>query len=124
MAMTALIIQYVLIVFFILAIAYFIYFLKEKGVIRSNDYYGISYTILYQLENNEASTHNVKKILRAVEDAVEFVEKNYKSDNNKVKEEKALAYSRELIRDLQLTSEIGDKSLRFIIRLACALNKK
>ncbi|OPJ60847.1 hypothetical protein [Clostridium oryzae] len=123
MAMTALILQYVLLVFFILAIAYFIFFLKEKGIIRSNDYYGITYTILYQLENNEASTENVKRILRAVANAVDFVEKNYKTDNNKIKEEKALAYSRELIRDLKLTSEIGDRSLRFIIRLACALDK-
>ncbi|MDP4091337.1 MAG: hypothetical protein Q8930_18990 [Bacillota bacterium] len=121
--MTELIIEYVLIVLMVLSIAYFIYFLKEKGVIRNNDYYGITYTILSQLENHEANQINVKKILRAAAASVNFVESAYKDDDNKTKEEKALAMTKEAIRDMHIESEIGERSIRYLIRLACALGK-
>jgi hypothetical protein len=122
--MTELIIQYVLIVLLVLAIAYFIYFLKEKGVIRDDDYYGITYTILAQLENHEATRDNVKKILRAATAAVQFVEKIYAGEEAKIKEEKAVALAKEAIRGLNIQSELGERSLRYLIRLACALDKK
>lgn len=122
--MTELIIQYVLIVLLVLAIAYFIYFLKEKGVIRDDDYYGITYTILAQLENHEATRENVKKILRAVTTAVQFVEKTYGSEDSKIKEEKAVAMAKEAIRGLNIQSDVGERALRYVIRLACALDDK
>ena len=122
--MTELIIQYVLIVLMVLGIAYFIYFLREKGIIRDDDYYGITYTILAQLENHEASKENVKRILRQVASVVKFVETTFVEDEDKIKEEKALAMAREAIRELDIQSELGDNSLRYLIRLVCALEKK
>lgn len=121
--MTELIIEYVLIVLMVLAIGYFIYFLKEKGIIRNDDYYGITYTILAQLENHEAGQDNVKVILRAVSSAVNFVENAYVDDDNKTKEERAVAIVKEAVRDMDMQSEIGERSLRYLIRLACALGK-
>ncbi len=120
--MTELIIEYVLIVLMVLSIAYFIYFLREKGIIRNDDYYGITYTILAQLENHEAKPENVKAILRAVSASVKFVEDKYKNDESRIKEEKAIALSREAIRELDIESDIGDRSLKYLIRLACALD--
>lgn len=122
--MTELIIEYVLIVLMVLSIAYFIYFLKEKGIIRNNDYYGITYTILAQLENHEAGQESVKRILRAVSSAVNFVENAYGEDDNRTKEERAAAIVKEAIRDMDMQSEIGERSLRYLIRLACAFGKK
>lgn len=122
--MTELIIQYVLIVLMVLGIAYFIYFLREKGIIRDDDYYGITYTVLSQLENHEATKRNVKEILRQIASVVRFVEDTYGNDDDKVKEEKAVAMSREAIRELELQSELGDNALRYLIRLACALECK
>lgn len=120
--MTELIIEYVLIVLMVLSIAYFIYFLREKGIIRNDDYYGITYTILAQLENHEAKPENVKAILRAVSASVKFVDDKYKNDESRIKEEKAIALSREAIRELDIESDIGDRSLKYLIRLACALD--
>ena len=40
--MTALIIQYVLLVLMVLAIAYFVYLLNDKGILQEDDYYGIT----------------------------------------------------------------------------------
>ena len=122
--MTELIIQYVLIVLMVLGITYFIYFLREKGIIRDDDYYGITYTILAQLENHEATRDNVKRILRQVASVVNFVEATFAEDEDKIREEKALAMAREAIRGLDIQSELGDNSLRYLIRLACALEIK
>jgi hypothetical protein len=108
----------------VLGVAYFIYFLKEKGVIRNGDYYGITYTILAQLENHEATKENVKRILRQVAIVVRFVEETYGNDTDKLKEEKAIAMVREAIRELDIQSELGDNALRYLVRLACALKMK
>ncbi|MDT8716699.1 hypothetical protein IAI10_08515 [Clostridium sp. 19966] len=122
--MLDIIVQYILILVMVLCVGYLIYFLKEKGIIRHNDYYGITYTILAQLENHEASQEYVKKVLNAVGKAVEFVEINYKDYPNEEKEERALVLSKELIRELELDSQIGEKPIRYIIRLACGLRGK
>ncbi|WP_139904130.1 hypothetical protein [Clostridium thermarum] len=122
--MTELIIQYVLIVLMVLGIAYFIYFLREKGVIRDDDYYGITYTILAQLENHEATKENVKKILRQVAAVVKFVEETYGGDSDKLKEDRAIAMAREAIREVDIGSDLGDNALRYLVRLACALEMK
>lgn len=122
--MAELIVEYVLIVLMVLGIAYLIYFLREKGIIRNDDYYGITYTILAELENHEAGQENVKKILRAAAASVNFVENTYKDDDNKTKEDRAVAITREAIRDLNIHSDIGDRSLKYLIRMACAFSSE
>jgi hypothetical protein len=119
--MTELIIQYILIVIMVLAVGYLTYFLKEKGVIIKNDYFGISYTILGMLTNSEASMENVKRILRIVSGAVQMVEENLVEADNKLKEDKAFEIARESLKSLNLNNEIGEKSIRYIIRLSCAI---
>lgn len=119
--MAEIIIQYVLIVIMVLAVGYLAYFLKEKGVIVKNDYFGISYTILGMLTNSEATPENVKKILRAVSEAVRIVEETLGNEENDVKEKQALDIAKDNLKALQLSSGISDDSIRYIIRLACAL---
>ena len=116
--MTALIIQYVLLVLMVLAIAYFVYLLNDKGILKEDDYYGITYTILRELDRNEATRENVRSILKAVASTVKFVEEAYVDDDYKIKEERAIALSREAIRELSIHSDVGDKALRYLIRLA------
>lgn len=118
--MTALIIQYVLLVLMVLAIAYFVYLLNDKGILKEDDYYGITYTILRELDRNEATKENVRSILKAVASTVKFVEEAYVDDEYKIKEERAIALSREAIRDLSIYSDLGDKALRYLIRIAYA----
>ena len=116
--MTALIIQYVLLVLMVLAIAYFVYLFNDKGILKEDDYYGITYTILRELDRNEATRENVRSILKAVASTVKFVEEAYVDDDYKIKEERAIALSREAIRELSIYSDVGDKALRYLIRLA------
>ena len=116
--MTALIIQYVLLVLMVLAIAYFVYLLNDKGILKEDDYYGITYTILRELDRNEATRENVRSILKAVASTVKFVEEAYVDDDYKIKEERAIALSREAILELSIYSDVGDKALRYLIRLA------
>ena len=119
--MPVIIIQYCAMVLFVIAIGYLLYYLKETGIIKSYDYYGIAYSTLGMLEGKEADSLNVKNILRAVSSVVQIVELNYKQETNGVKEEKALVLAREEIDKLHLNSEIENDSIRYIIRLACAL---
>jgi hypothetical protein len=119
--MTEIIIQYTLIVILVLGIGYLVYFLKEKGVIRNDDYFGITYTILGMLTAKDATPQNVKNILRVVSSAVQFVEVNLKGEENSKKENKALELAKDSLKLLKLNSEISDDSIRFIIRISCAL---
>jgi hypothetical protein len=118
--MTELIIQYIFIIFLVVGIVSLIYFLKEKGIIRDGDYFGITYTILGMLDGREATNENVKKILRAVSSAVFFIEENLKNEENSVKEEKAVEMAKEALKVFNFRSEISDASIRYTIRLACA----
>jgi hypothetical protein len=119
--MTELIIQYIFIVFLVIGTVSLIYFLKEKGIIRNGDYFGITYTILGSLNGREATNENVKKILREVSLSVQFVEENFKDEDNETKEDKALERAREAIESFDFRSVINDDSIRYIIRLACAI---
>ena len=119
--MTELIIQYILILIMVLAVGYLAYFLKEKGVIIKNDYFGISYTILGMLTNSEATPENIKIILRVVSAAVHIVEQTLKDKENHVKENEALQIAKDKLKELELNSEINDESIRYMIRLTCAL---
>jgi uncharacterized protein with HEPN domain len=121
------IVQYILLVAIVLGISYFVYLLKEKDAKVKEDYYGITYTLL-TLQGDEATEENIKKTLRAIGEAVIFVEENFKTDYNNIKEEKALVIAKELIGNLDLKSSINDKTIKHIIKLICAIlpsaNKK
>ena len=98
-----------------------IYLLKDRGTIVKEDYYGITGSILSMLEDKEAAQENVKNILREVSKAVNFVELNFKNEDNKLKQEKALEMARNSILELNLNTEIPDESIIYIIRLSTAL---
>lgn len=118
--MTGLIIQYIFIVFLVVGTVSLIYFLKEKGIIRDGDYFGITYTILGVLDGREATNENVKKILRVVSSSVQYVEDNLRNEDNKIKEDKALEIAREALEKFNFRNVIDDNSIRYMIRLACA----
>lgn len=119
--MNDIIIQYVLIVLLIVGLSYFVYLLKDKGINIKEDYFGITYTILRTLSDIDATPQNVKKLLRAVSDAVKYVEINFKNEDNDVKEQKALILARETVEGLKFESSIDDESLIYIIRLCAAM---
>ena len=119
--MSTLILEYVLIVLLVLGVGYLIYLLKDRGTIIKEDYYGITGSILSMLEDKEASQVNVKSILREVSKAVSFVELNFKNEDNEIKQEKALEMARNSILELNLSTEIPDESIIYIIRLSTAL---
>lgn len=119
--MSTLILEYVLIVLLVLGVGYLIYLLKDRGTIIKEDYYGITGSILSMLEDKEAKQENVKNILRQVSKAVNFVELNFKNEDNKLKQEKALEMARNSILELNLNTEIPDESIIYIIRLSTAL---
>lgn len=119
--MSTLILEYVLIVLLVLGVGYLIYLLKDRGTIVKEDYYGITGSILSMLEDKEAAQENVKNILREVSKAVNFVELNFKNEDNKLKQEKALEMARNSILELNLNTEIPDESIIYIIRLSTAL---
>lgn len=118
--MQGIILQYVLIVFLVVGIGYLLYLLKDKGVTIKDDYFGITLSILNTLSEEDATPENIKKILRAVSKAVNYVESNCKNEPNIIKEEKALDMAKEIIIGLNLNSPITEDSIRNIIRLAAA----
>lgn len=119
--MSDIIIQYVLVVLLIVGLSYFVYLIKDKGIIVKEDYFGIAYTILKDLIESEASSENIKKILRAVFEAVNFIEVNYKNEPNDIKEEKALILGREAVESLGFESKVDEEAIRYIIRIGAAL---
>ncbi len=118
--MSSIILQYILVVLLVVGLGYFMYLLKDKKVKFNEDYFGISYSILNSLGETEGTVENVKKVLRIVSKSVLYVEDNYKSEDNNIKEDKALAFAREALRDLKLSKTIDDDSIRYMIRLSAA----
>lgn len=118
--MSSIILEYVLIVFLVVGIGYFLYLLKDKGITIKDDYFGITLSILNTLSEEDATHENVKKILRAVSKAVNYVESNYKDEANDVKEQKALDMAQVIIMGLNLNSPITEESIRNLIKLATA----
>jgi hypothetical protein len=119
--MPQILIQYILVVLLVLCLAYLIYYLKEKGAIKDNDYFGITYTILGELDSEEASPETVKRILRAVSGAVQYIEVHFKDEENAKKEALALDKAKEALNALNLRSRVRNESIRCLIRLACAI---
>lgn len=121
--MGIIIFQYILLVLLIVGIAYFMYLIREKEEQIKDDYYGITYNLLTFLDDDEFTTENVKKIIRTVQECVNFVEENFRNESNIEKEEKAISLSKEAIENLNFNREIDDQSLICIIRLATAFMK-
>lgn len=119
--MEYIILQYVSIVLLVVGLGYLLYLLKEKECKFNEDYFGITYSILRTLTDTEITSENVKKILRIVSKIVLNIEDNYKDENNKVKEDKALQLAREALKELKFKRTIDDDSIRYMIRLAAAL---
>lgn len=119
--MLEIVIQYLLVVLLILGLTYLIYVLKDKGADVKEDYYGIAYTLFTFLTPEEATTENIKRILRAVSKAVNFIETNYKNEENSIKEEKALILATEAIDELNFQEEIDKDTIRYLIRLCASL---
>lgn len=118
--MPQMIIQYVLIIIIVVGLTYVAYLLKDKGTKISEDYFGLAHVILDTLEIQEATPENIKKIIRTISKTVNFVEANYKNEDNVYKEEKAFELAKEAIMSLNFNSTINDESIRYLIRLACA----
>ena len=118
--MTDTAIQYILIALLIIGLTYLAYLLKDKGKAISEDYFGIANTILSMLSIQESTPENVKKILRAVSDSVNYVEANLKNEDNSLKEQRALALAKDAICLLNLNSDISEESIKYIIRLSSA----
>lgn len=119
--MEYIILQYVSIVLLVVGVGYLFYLLKEKECKFNEDYFGITYSILRTLTDTEITSENVKKILRIVSKIVLNVEDNYKDEDNKVKEDKALQLAREALQELKFKRNIDDDSIRYMIRLSAAL---
>jgi hypothetical protein len=118
--MDYIIIQYVSIVLLVVGVGYLLYLLKEKESKFNEDYFGITYSILRSLRDTEITSENVKKILRIISKIVLYIEDNYKNEDNKVKEDKALKFAKEALKELKLRRSIDDDSIRYIIRLSTA----
>lgn len=119
--MLEIIIEYVLIVLLVIGLGYLIYLLKDKGIDLKEDYFGLAYVLLGSLSTIESTPLNVKKIIRAISEAVQYVEINYKDSENIFKEEEALKICKEAISLLNFKSEVDDESLKYLIRLAATL---
>ena len=119
--MVEIIIQYVLIVLLVTGLGYLVYLLKDKDINIKDDYFGLAYVILGSLTAGESTPENVKKIIRIVSEAVQYVETNYKNGENTFKEEEAIKIAKDSITLLNFQSNIDDESLKYMIRLAAAL---
>lgn len=118
--MTKIVIQYVLVVILIAGLSYLVYVVKDKGISVKEDYFGITYMILKSLNDIEATPEKVKKVIRAISEEVQFIELNYKNEDNTLKEEKALILAKEALEALEFGNNIDDESIRYIIRLCAA----
>lgn len=120
--MQELIIQYVVIAALVVGVLYLVYLLKEKGTVIKEDYYGVAQSILSVLSSSEATSDNIKKILRVISDVVSYIEINFKGATNDEKEEKALVMAHDAIEALGFKDKLDDDSIRQLIRLACGFN--
>lgn len=118
--MTNIVFQYVLVVVLIAGLSYLVYLVKDKGISVKEDYFGITYMLLKSLNDLEATPEKVKKIIRAISEEVQFIELNYKNEDNTLKEEKALILAKEALEALDFENKIDDESIRYIIRLCAA----
>lgn len=118
---------YILLVMFVLGLAYIFYLSREKDVEVKEDYYGLNFNVFNTIKNEEYNKNNIKTILKIVKNSIIYVEENYKFNSNLRKENIALAISKDEITKLKLKSKIDDESIRILIRIGCVfmlLDKK
>ncbi|GAA0064682.1 hypothetical protein [Clostridium sp. CTA-1] len=113
--------QYILIIILIIAIGYFLYLIKNRSDDYSENYYGLSDIIINTDYEEEKSRENIKIILRAIASSVYYVEKNFKKESNNIKENKALEKVEELLKEYKFKGKINEDTLRYLIRINCAL---
>ncbi|MHB8019078.1 hypothetical protein CF071_11330, partial [Clostridium sporogenes] len=57
----------------------------------------------------------------AIASSVYYVEKNFKKESNNIKENKALEKVEELLKEYKFKGKINEDTLRYLIRINCAL---
>lgn len=118
---------YILLVMFVLGLAYIFYLSREKDIEVKEDYYGLNFNVFNTIKNEEYNKNNIKTILKIVKNSIIYVEKNYKFNSNLRKENIALEISKDEITKLKLKSKMDDESIRILIRIGCVfilLDKK
>ncbi|WMJ82175.1 hypothetical protein RBU49_07960 [Clostridium sp. MB40-C1] len=118
--MTQIVLQYVLVVLLVIGLAYFVYLIRDKGLNISEDYFGIARTLLDFLGSSDNIAANGKNVLRAISESVNYVEVNYRDEDNRIKEEKAVILAKEAIDALNFENNVPEENLRQLIRL-CAV---
>ncbi len=113
--------QYILIVILIIAIGYFLYLIRNKSEDYLENYYGLSDIIINTDYEDEKSRENIKIILRAIGSSVYEVEKNFNNESNEIKEDKALKKTQQLLKEYKFKGKINEYTLRYLIRINCAL---
>lgn len=119
--MDYIILQYVCVALLVVGVGYLLYLLKEKESKFDEDYFGITYSILRTLRDEERTYENVKKILKIISKIVLYVQDNYKNQDNKNKEDIALRLAREALEELEFKRTVDDDSIRYIIRISVAI---
>jgi|GEM_PF-3046405 len=110
---------YILLVMFVLGLAYIFYLSREKDIEIKEDYYGLNFNVFNTIKNEEYNKNNIKTMLKIVKNSIIYVEENYKCDSNLRKENIALEISKDEIKKLKLKSKIDDESIRILIRIGC-----
>lgn len=114
------VLSYVLIVILITGLGYLLYLLKDKGINISEDYFGLSYSVLNTFQSDEDTTENKKTIIRIVSQVVYFIEEEFMQMNSADKENLATKISLNAIKSIGFESPIDENSIRFLIRIATA----
>lgn len=119
--MIEIILQYLLVIFLVVAVAYLIYLLKDKDNIESDNLFNLEGALQDIFDRQENTSENIKKLLRIVSVAIQYVEINFRHEDNAVKEEKALLIAKEELEGLNFKSNIDDEVIRYLIRIGCAI---
>lgn len=119
--MVEIIIQYILIVILVIGLGYLAYLLKDKNLNTKDDYFGLANVVLGSLSASEYTPENVKKVIRIISKAVQFVETNYKNNENPLKEKEAIKIAKEGTNLLNFQINVDEESLKYLVRIAAAL---
>jgi hypothetical protein len=119
--MVEIIIQYILIVILVIGLGYLAYLLKDKNLNTKDDYFGLANVVLGSLSASEYTPENVKKVIRIISKAVQFVETNYKNNENTLKEKEAIKIAKEGTNLLNFQINVDEESLKYLVRIAAAL---
>lgn len=113
--------QYVIIIALVAGVGYLVYLLRDRGATIDEDYFGIANSILSMLISKEKTPENIKKILRSIATATDYIESNVENQSNQEKEDKALILAKESIALLNFESVVSDDSIRYLIRIIATL---